>query len=208
MISKLLLAAARDALVPLGLVRLGRSRQWLDDRGWWTVVVEFQPSGFAKGSFLNIGVMWLWYAKDYWSFDVGHRVEPFTEFESTEQFKPVAERLADRAARKVGEYREAFPSVHEVAKYLAGEASKSVWTAYHAAVSAGIAADVASSTRFFAELARYPATHEWEKEVQARALALSKHLPDVPAFRAAVTQVVDDSRELHKLPKVHDIRYA
>jgi hypothetical protein len=208
LISKLLLAAARDVLVPLGLVRLGRSRQWVDERGWWTVAVEFQPSGFAKGSFLNVGVMWLWYAKDYWSFDVGHRVEPFTEFESTQQFKPVAEQLADRAARKVCEYREAFPSVHEVAKYLSGEASKSVWAAYHAAVSAGVAADVASSTRFFAELGRYPATHAWEKEVQARALALSKHLPDVPAFRAAVTQVVGHSRELHKLPKVHGIRYA
>jgi hypothetical protein len=172
------------------------------------VVVEFQPSGFAKGSFLNVGAMWLWYAKDHWSFDVGHRVEPFTEFESTEQFKPVAEQLADQAARKVCEYREAFSSIHQVAKYLAGEASKSVWAGYHAAVSAGVAGDIAGSNRLFAELAKYPPTHEWENEVQGRAAVLSKHLPDVAAFRAAVTRVVDHSRELHKLPKVHDISYA
>jgi hypothetical protein len=206
--NELLLSAGRDALVPLGLVRLGRSCLWVDDRGWWTVMVEFQPSGFAKGSFLNVGAMWLWYAKDYWSFDVGHRVEPFREFESAEQFKPVAEQLADQAARKVCEYREAFSSSHEVAKYLSGEASKSVWAGYHAAVSAGVAGDVASSTRFFADLAGYPATHEWEHEVQGRAAVLSKHLPNVAAFCAAVTRVVDHSRELHKLPKVHDISYA
>ena len=206
--TKLLLSAARDALAPLGLVRLGRSRLWVDDRGWWTVVVEFQPSGFAKGSFLNVGVMWLWYAKDYWSFDVGHRVEPFAEFESAEQFKPVAEHLAERAAREVCEYRDAFSSMREVAKYLSGEASKSVWAGYHAAISAGVAGDVVGSTRFFAELADHPATHEWENEVQGRAAELSKHLPDVPAFRAAVTRVVDHSRELHKLPKVHDLSYA
>jgi hypothetical protein len=208
LINKVLLAAARDGLVPLGLVRLGRSSLWVDDRGWWTVTVEFQPSGFAKGSFLNVGVMWLWYAKDYWSFDVGHRVEAFTQFESTEQFKPVAEQLAGRAARKVCEYREVFSSIHEVAKYLAGEASKSVWARYHAAVSAGVAGDVAGSARFFAELAGYPATHEWENEVQGRAAVLSKNLPNVAAFRAAVTLIVEHSRELHKLPKVHDLSYA
>ena len=206
--SKLLLAAARDVLVPLGLVRRGRSRLWVDDRGWWTVVVEFQPSGFAQGSFLKVGVLWLWYAKDYWSIDVGHRVEPFAEFESAEQFKPVAEQLAERAARKVCEYREAFSSIREVAKYLSGEASKSVWAGYHAAISAGVAGEVAGSTRFFAELADYPATHQWENEVQGRAAMLSKHLPNLSDFRAAVTRVVDHSRELHKLPKVHEISYA
>jgi hypothetical protein len=172
------------------------------------VVVEFQPSGFAKGSFLNVGVMWLWYAKDYWSFDVGHRVEPFAEFESPEQFQPIAEQLAERAARKVCEYREAFSSIHEVAKYLVREASKSVWAGYHAAVSAAAAGDVAGATRFFAELADYPATHGWENELKARAAELSKHLPNVAAFRAAVTLIVDRSRALHKLPKVHDISYA
>jgi hypothetical protein len=206
--TKLLLSAARDVLVPLGLVRLGRSRLWVDDRGWWAVVVEFQPSGFAKGSFLNVGAMWLWYAKDSWSFDVGHRVEPFTEFESVEQFKPVAEQLAGQAARKVREYREAFSSIHEVAKYLAGEASKSVWGGYNAAISAGLAGDLAKATRFFAGLADYPATHEWENEAQGRAAVLAKHLPNLAAFRAAVTRIVDHSRELHKLPKVDDLSFA
>ncbi len=206
--TELLLAAARDVLVPLGLVRLGRSRLWVDDRDWWTVVVEFQPSGFAKGSFLNVGAMWLWYPKDYWSFDVGHRVEPFAEFESAEQFKPVAQQLADQAARKVCEYRQAFSSIHKVAKYLSGEAAKSVWAGYHAAISEGLAGDVAGSTRLFAELADHPAAHEWENEVQGRAAVLSKQLPNLAAFRAAVTLIVDHSRELHKLPKVHDISYA
>ena len=41
--SKLITSAARDVLRPLGLRRRGRSRVWLDDRGWWLGVVEFQP---------------------------------------------------------------------------------------------------------------------------------------------------------------------
>jgi hypothetical protein len=200
-------AAAREVLGPLGLVQIGRSRLWIDDRGWWVIVVEFQPSAFAKGSFLNVGAMWLWYAKDHWSFDVGHRVEPFAEFQSTEQFQPVARQLAERAAREVAGYREMFGSVDDVAIYCAAEASRSIWSRYHAALSAGLAGDAARSSRFFAELAGYSANYDWEKEVQGRAAALSKCLPEPSAFRAAVTQVVLESRTLHKLPRLDAVDY-
>src|SRR6202000_1719294 len=39
--------------MPLGLERRGRSRTWIDDQRWYAIVVEFQPSGFSKGSYLN-----------------------------------------------------------------------------------------------------------------------------------------------------------
>lgn len=203
--SRLLLSAARDVLRPLGLMQLGRSRLWIDDRAWWTVVVEFQPGAFAKGSFLNVGVSWLWYVKDYWSFDVGHRVEPFTEFESVEQFRPVAEQLAERAARKISEYRGMFDSVSKAAGYLSEQASKSLWALYDAAVSTGLAGDFATSARFFADIAKHPASRDWEREVQDRAKALSLHLLDARDFRAAVTEVINGSREMHKLPKLSRI---
>src|SRR5436309_1568598 len=73
--TKLLTAAARSVLRPLGLQQRGRSRLWLDDHGWWVVVVEFQPSGWSIGSYLNVGAMWLWFEKDYISFDYGSRIE-------------------------------------------------------------------------------------------------------------------------------------
>jgi hypothetical protein len=204
---QLLLSAARAVLQPLGLVQLGRSRLWIDDRAWWAIVVEFQASAFARGSFLNVGVAWLWYAKDYWSFDVGHRVEPFTEFESVEQFRPVAEQLAEQAARRVREYRDMFKSVDKAAQYLSGQSSKSVWAAYDAAVSAGLIGDVGASARFFAAIANHPVSRDWEKEVQDRARAISAHLPDASGFRAAVTAEVNKSRELHKLPGLAGILY-
>lgn len=69
-------AGARDVLKPMGLVRKGRSRTWLDDHGWWLIVVEFQPSGFSKASYLNVGICWQWSAvpKSYLSFDMGSGV--------------------------------------------------------------------------------------------------------------------------------------
>src|SRR5687767_4381931 len=73
--STLITAAAREILRPMGLFQKGRSRTWLDDQGWWVCVVEFQPSSWSRGSYLNVGCMWLWGVKDYISFDEGYRIE-------------------------------------------------------------------------------------------------------------------------------------
>jgi len=73
--TKLINAAAREILRPLGLVQAGRSRTWLDDRAWWLGNVEFQPSNLTRSSYLNVGVNWLLNIKDWLSFDFGHRVE-------------------------------------------------------------------------------------------------------------------------------------
>jgi hypothetical protein len=43
-------------------------------------VVEFPPSGWAKGSYLNVAAHWLWIEQDYLSFDYLGRREPFIEY--------------------------------------------------------------------------------------------------------------------------------
>jgi hypothetical protein len=98
--SKILNDAARRILRPMGLTQKGRSRTWMDDHGWWICIVEFQPSGWSKGSYLNAGCSWLWHVRDYASFDEGYRVETFVEFQDEEQFASAADRLARRAAEE------------------------------------------------------------------------------------------------------------
>lgn len=39
---RLIAAAAKAALVPLGCKRKGQSRRWYSDQGFWVVFVEFQ----------------------------------------------------------------------------------------------------------------------------------------------------------------------
>ena len=122
--TKLINEAAREVLAPLGLRRVGRSRLWVDDQRWWIGVVEFQPSSWARGSYLNVGVGWLWgelgdtppedaESTVSWSFGfdrLGSRVElpggtQFAEFASDEQFAPVAEAIARTAGERVEEQR-------------------------------------------------------------------------------------------------------
>jgi len=197
---RLLARAAKSVRSPLGCKQVGRSRTWVADQRFWVIVIEFQPSGFSKGSYLNVGACWLWYAKDYWSFDCGDRVEGFTPFRDPRQFTAVAERLATRAAEEVRGLRKKFASLSDIAREIMPTADARMWPVYHAAVAAGLTGDVAASERLFRQLVEESADTEWQKELQARSAELGQILPDAFRFREGVLAIVQESRRLHRLP--------
>lgn len=121
---KIIAAAAKRALHPLGFRRKGQSRLWLGDHGWWLAVVEFQPSGFQKGSYLNLAAHWLWSDGGYISFDLGYgtewgsRAAEFEAYFSDEQFQPAADHLAALAAQEVQKLVQRLPSVAAAADLM------------------------------------------------------------------------------------------
>ena len=121
--SRLIDQAAREVLSPLHIFQKGRSRVWIDDHRWWLTNIEFQPSSWSKGSYLNVGALWLWSEHDYLSFDVGSRVEELVTYESEIQFAPEARRLALAARRQVVKFRKQFPSITAAARFLSTQAS-------------------------------------------------------------------------------------
>ena len=66
---KLIAAAAKAGLGPLGLARKGRTRSWIDDHGWWLLNVEFQPSSHALGCYINVGAQHLWAPRNHLCFE-------------------------------------------------------------------------------------------------------------------------------------------
>jgi hypothetical protein len=46
--AKIIAAAAKSALTPLGFQRKGASRIWFADKGYWLLVIEFQPSAWEQ----------------------------------------------------------------------------------------------------------------------------------------------------------------
>lgn len=109
---------SRLILSPLHIFQKGRSRVSIDDHRWWLTNIEFQPSSWSKGSYLNVGAMWLWSEHDYLSFDVGSRVEELVTYESEIQFEPEARRLALAARRQVVKFRKQSPSIAAAARFL------------------------------------------------------------------------------------------
>jgi hypothetical protein len=195
-----LASAAKSSLLPLGCKRIGRSRTWIADQRFWVIVIEFQPSGFSKGSYLNVGACWLWYTKNYWSFDHGGRVEPFTTFRDEDQFAAVAKKLAMRAAEEIRTLRKTFASLSDIARQITPAPNARAWPLYHAAVAAGLAGNIATSERLFKRLIEEPVNTEWEKKLQADSAELAQTLPDAARFRAAILTIIQQSRGLLGLP--------
>ena len=201
--SKLLTAAARSALRPLGLVQKGRSRTWLDDQGWWLGVVEFQPSSYSRGSYLNVGVNWLWNPKDYLSFNYGHRVHfddgsQYVEYESDEQFAPLAEKLATAAAEKVLHYRQLFPTVAASAAVLSlGERA---WI--HAAIALGLNRDSQEARVMFARHIEQRPGGDSD-----RARSLNGLLDDSESFGNQIREDVIEGRRLLGLDTSVDLPF-
>jgi hypothetical protein len=196
---KLIAAAAKAALAPLGCKRKGQSRVWISDQGFYAIGIEFQPSGWSKGSYLNVGACWLWRAQDHWTFDAGYRKGDFIPFESAEQFTPLIAMLAERAAQEVLILRERFKLIADTAKYLCTWTKYDGWWIYHAAIAAGLAGDVATAESLFRRFNNWAnSAYGGKRDSDGPELMALVH--DTTQYRARIRAIIDESRSLHRLP--------
>ena len=164
---KIIAAAAKAALGSLNFQRKGRSRLWFSDFSWWLAVVEFQPSSWSKGSYLNVAAHWLWGELGCISFDFGGRLVEFEEYQSDEQFAPAASRLAQRAAREAQHLSLTFSSMENTADILLREARATSapgtgngypgWLEYHAGIASALVGRAADASEMFAAILNKPA---------------------------------------------------
>ena len=100
----------KDILLPLGIFQKGVSRIYIDDNGYFFTVIEFQPSGFAKGTYLNIALHFLWNERDSISFDFPFgadiRIKNFVAYHNDEQFAREVTKYIQAAAEQVLFYRK------------------------------------------------------------------------------------------------------
>jgi hypothetical protein len=211
---RIIAAAARDVLGPLGFRRKGRSRLWFADFGWWLILVEFQPSGWSRGAYLNIAAKWLWSPSGSWSFDFAFhpaaRVGSFIEFQSEEQFRTASR---DQAAAAAGEARrllEALPNISAAAELLMQRASDhgDGWNAYHAGVAAYLVGRTTDAQRFFSQLSKpRPDDHpsaEWLSELRETAGRFAALTGEGERLREVLSEFVKQSRMSLRLPETNE----
>jgi len=191
--------AAKQVLGPLGLRRKGRSRIWLDDRGLWLFVVEFQPSGWSNGSYLNVSASWLWTGTNHLAFDVFNRVGGFVSAETGQDFSPLANQLAELAKLEIMKLRERFESLQDILRQLESEEA-TAWTLYSLGIVHGWLGHPTEAEQALQRLGSQPAEHDWQKDLQARAKALADLVDDQPAFRSAIRDTIAAARTREKLP--------
>lgn len=218
--TKLITAAARALLRPMGIVQKGRSRTWYDDQGWWAGLIEFQPSSWSRGSYLNVGVQWLWDTrwKSLSAFMYGGengrdtRLQlqaggQFIEYESDVQFGPLAWGMVEEAAERATYFRSLLSSVESAAAVLG--ADEDLGLDLDAGIVLALAGDAAGSRRRFgsylawdastaaSDLAPRPA---WQQEQADRVRTLLGLADDLAAFRQRVADDIAAVRAAIGLP--------
>ena len=111
--NKIINAAAKRILAPEGLFRVGSSRTWIDDNGYFVIQVEFQPSSYDRGSYLNVGISFLWETSEglneTLAFNIGYRVNKvgYVSYRGNDAaYEKKMEDFAEAAMEKVREYRQ------------------------------------------------------------------------------------------------------
>ena len=195
--------AARAALKPLGLQQKGRSRFWYDDYGWRAYFVEFQPSSWSKGTYCNVGAMWLWElhnAGPHWVFHTSERIEvdggEFLSFQNDpSRFEPSVIALAESAVHEVLRLRNRFSSVEAVAEHYTDQPAIG-WPGFHGGIALGLIGSSEEARVRFRSVAGDASGSDipWIAELGRTAESLSQLTDDLSAFHARIEERIATCR--------------
>lgn len=193
---------AKKHLGELGLLRRGKSRVWYKDNGWWASLVEFQASDRGRGTYLNVGVTWLWHSRGHFSFDQGGRIEPFTRVDDESTFFEEMEKLAAKAAAEVHRAQQQFRTIDAVAAHLARQTRTSIWDHFHVGVSAGLVGNQSFSRSEFEKVISASADAPWVTALQRKAEGLCAAAASQDDFNILVADEIGNARRLLKFPAI------
>lgn len=201
--NQILQAAAREILIPAGLFQVGRSRVWLEDNGYYVTQVEFQPSSYDCGTYLNVGISFLWEASEglnnTLAFDYGGRVlvdgRQYAAYTGDdEQFAADVKRFVYAAHEKVIEHRQ-FRDMRSAKRILLQSMPERLfWKEYHLAMLCYLLGDFEAGSRYFqtffrALMERSAEQGAWFSEFERH--CLDKILPECTSRERANCMVLD-----------------
>jgi len=217
---KIIKSFAKTKLVPKGFFQKGASRVWIKDNSYYLIVIEFQPSGWQVGTFVNACVSFLWEkTKDLDTslcFDISKRIigseGQFVKYnqedcESSSHFSEVLSQYIDIALKYVDEW-EQFTNVDKTKNYLI-EAHKGLrdpfWELYDIAMISFLKGDYAEGNEFFnasLEIAKNSCNRngvhiEWMEEFYKYCISeLQPHLDNPENAKRMVINMIDRRRKL------------
>jgi len=198
---KLIAAAAKAALLPLGCKQIGQSRCWISDERSWIIFIEFQPTAWEKGTYLNIWPRWLWLRLGHGHTDLKDRVGNFIPFKTAEQFRPLVDDLAAQAAVRIIELRSQFQTLSHVHSFFMSRVTSEGYPVYRAAIASALMGDFETTEQLLDRLKRWPPFgFEWQTKLKSEGRALAKLTHEPGRFLAAIATSVKQLRKKLGLP--------
>lgn len=200
--------AGRGHLADLGIRLAGSSpRQWMGDRGWWLINVEFQASSWSVGSYLNVGIQYLWTIMDHRSFGHGNprfAIPGCGQFAALdgaeEQVRANAEAVARAARSAVLQLTEHAQDEQSHLTWLSQQTRAGFWQDLDAAIAAGLLGQREKAARKLLEfMRRLDQTVAWQAALapDCEHLAEQAHSPE--RFRAEIDERIGKTRSQLKL---------
>jgi hypothetical protein len=195
--SKIIAAAAKAELAPVGFERKGQSRLWFADHGSWLNVVEFTPSRWSKSVSLMNAAHWLWLGAGFMSFDEAIPSNCHADFETEEQFKSAVSEIAKVARQKALEIEARFRSFDAIADFVVERARSSPdrmgpsWWGYEAGIASELIGRTEDAHKFLQGLT--------DERLTRRAAPLLPLIDRPKAFRSEVNDFVAQERARLKL---------
>lgn len=213
--------AARANLRDLGMRQAG-SRLWSDDHAWVLINVEFQPSAYSVGTFLNVGIQLLWDGSTSGHLTLGNNVDSegrstlgridingrdFLPLDGEESSVVANAAAAGRAAREeVERLRNLLTDRHGYLEHLAAQPPQS-WTGLNAGIAAALLGNRAKAAYILGQTAAaLDPNIEWERGLSVRCTRLQELVPAPAEFLNELQRSVAISREALKLPPAPDLR--
>ena len=191
--------AARTILQSNGLFQKGQSRTWIDDNGWFLIIVEIQPKDWNKGAYLKVGIDYLWRNKNKLTMEYGHNQKEFIAFRDREEsFYNDLLIMYSVAMEKVEEYRK-FADIAYAKRKISGvnRFSSNAHELYNKMMICGLAEDSQAVEYYKKLLERVYSVEEASEKVYLEELTeeWKDFIYDTGIFKAYIQEKIKVQRE-------------
>jgi Domain of unknown function (DUF4304) len=200
--NKLIKKIAKERLKPHGIFQQGKSRTFLYDNGWYIIVIEFQPSSWSKGTFLNIGVDFNFYPRDYLAFSYGYREKDFVELKTQQHFESVIHQMCDLILLKVNELNYKFRDIGSSINTLDKDTLKDTWRLFNLSILKVISNDFEGSKKLLEMVCLDKCDRDWEFERKKVATEILSWMSDDTILFDKLKELINTTRGLKKLPLI------
>ena len=198
--NKVLKKIALHRLTPHGIIQQGTSRTFLYDKGWWTIIIEFQPSSYSKGSYLNIGLDFNFYPRSYFAFTYGSRENSFQEATDEKQFSQIINHQCDFIITRVKELQLKCRDIWAATATFKKQFRKDPWDKFDLGVLYGLTGQHGKSKSLLEQLINEKCQHEYEFARQQLAIQILSWFENSEVFPLKIKYLINETRQLKKLP--------
>lgn len=207
--SKPMLSAATATLTPHGLVRWPKPRVFVDDQGWYGIVVGLQSHKHRPVGLLDVGVDFHWFARDYFAYHLGARVTdperaPHGEFDlgakTPAAVKVKVQAMVDCALERVLALRRSLAELASAREAIVGAVTPGdPWSLYDAGLIEGLAGNPIAAAAHFQALTAIRHEAPWFDTLKARVRAIEPLLQNGAELKGHLGAIIEEARRMKGL---------